>query len=504
MRPRAILAIDQGTTSSKVLLLGENGLALARGAAGVETRLPRPGWVEQDPFGIWNSVREAIEHCLAGAGEVDILGIGISNQRESTLGWDARTGVPIGPCVTWQCRRTSAICDSLRVRGLAPTLERLTGLTIDPLFSASKMRWLLDQAPDGQARAEAGEIKLGTVDSWLVWQLTNAAMHATDASNAARTQLVDIASGHWSPQLLGEFNIPEPALPRIQASSAFFGEVAAIAALRGVPILGVMGDSHAALFAHGSFQPGTVKATYGTGSSLMTLSKGRREGAAMHGLSQTIAWQLGDAPSLAFEGNIASSGGTLEWLGSLFGLADPGNTIAQKAQQVSGSEGVYLVPAFNGLGAPHWDDQARGLICGLNRSTDLNHLARAAMESIAFQVADVFDAMEQTLGHRLTELRADGGASRNDFLMQFQADLIGRPMLRDRSADLSAIGAGWMAGLAAGLWPSLEALARLPRTIDRFEPVMSLSAAQALRRGWQDAVARSKLHPFTGAMHGQT
>jgi glycerol kinase len=499
MSRRLILAIDQGSTNSKAVVFDDQGLAVARGSRALSTQFPQAGWVEQDPLEIWSSVVAAVQASLDGIDPAEIVAVGVSNQRESAIVWDRASGEPMGPCVTWQCRRTSPLCDELRRAGQGPLLEAITGLAIDPLFSASKMRWLLDAIPNGAARAAAGELCVGTVDSWLIWKLTNGAVHATDASNASRTQLLDIVTGAWSAALLDLFDIPAAALPEIRASNAHFGAVATPELSIRAPITGVAGDSHAAMFGHAAFQPGVVKATFGTGSSLMSLAPGGARDAT-GGLSTTVAWRLGDALTTAFEGNIASTGATLEWVGLLFGAKDDaGAAAAELASQTPDSAGVFIVPAFAGLGAPHWDDQARGLICGLTRGNTQAHIARAALESIAFQVADVFDAMEAASGTRLAELRADGGASRNDTLMQFQADILGRPVVRDRSLDLSARGVACLAGLGIGQW-DLAAVSALPREVDRFEPRAAPEKTKALRAAWRTAIERTKLRPSTGEL----
>lgn len=489
-----VLAIDQGTTNSKVLLMDGDGRVVASGSCPVPTLYPKPGWVEQDACALWNSVRTAIDACLAAVPGVRVAAIGISNQRESLLAWDRKTGAPLGPCITWQCRRSTAICDDLKARGLSSWLEERTGLTIDPLFSASKARWLLDTIPDGQARAAQGEICLGNVDAWLLWNLTGGAVHATDLSNASRTQLLNLQSADWDSELLAVFGVPRAALPQLRPTSGFFGETVAQGQLAGgIPVMAMAGDSHAALFGHGVFAPGAIKATYGTGSSLMTLTGAPRDGTG--GVSRTIAWQIGGAPQLAMEGNIASTGATLAWTARLLGLGQAQDA-AHLGQTVPDAADVYIVPAFNGLGAPYWDDHARGLISGLTQGATGAHLCRAAMESTVYQVADLFEAMQGAVG-ALDELRADGGASRNDMLMQFQADILDKPVVRDRSADLSARGAAWLAGLAQGMWKDVSALAALPREIDRFEPRMSSVRRTALYRGWKNAVQQARLRGAT-------
>jgi glycerol kinase len=485
-----VLAIDQGTTNTKALLFDDRGQVVARASEPVPVVFPRPGWVEQDPAALWRSVEDAIAACLAGTPVTpDVLAV--TNQRESVLVWDRATGTPLGPCIVWQCRRTSSYCDDLRRRGVQETLERKTGLTIDPLFSASKMRWLLDAIPHGPARAAAGELCAGTVDSWTLWNLSGGAVHACDVTNASRTQLYGLASNGWDDELLSVFGIPRRMLPEIRPSSGIFGVTGRTTALRpGLPIGSLIGDSHAALFGQAAFQTGTVKATYGTGSSLMTMTPAPvRSG---NGLSTTVAWGLGDRVSFALEGNITMSGGSIDWLAQFLGEANTPATVAALAAGTSDAGGVYVVPAFAGLGAPYWDDRARGLICGLTRGSTAAHVARATLEAIAYQVRDVFDAMRADTSHAPVALLADGGASRNDTLMQFQADMLGVPVLRNTSADLSATGAAWLAGLAAKVWSSLDALAHLPRAVDRFEPAMTKDERDVRYAGWTEAVRRAR------------
>lgn len=489
MRREWILAIDQGTTNTKAVLVDASGGIVARASRPLSVTYPRPAWVEQDPLELWRSVEEAVEECLGVAGGGKLEAVAVSNQRESIILWERATGRPAGPCVVWQCRRTTPFCTQLRERGLEPMLRERTGLTIDPLFSAAKARWLLDQAVDGRHRARDGGLCLGTVDSWVLWNLTGGAVHACDMTNASRTQLFNINRLEWDEELLDLFQVPAAALPKVMASSAIYGETVPNGRLPGgVPIAGMIGDSHGALFGHAAFQPGTVKATYGTGSSLMTPTAKRVYSG--RGLSATIAWAA-DAAVYALEGNIAVTGAAVEWLGRLLGLAKPVEGIAELATGTADSGGVYLVPAFVGLGAPHWRESARGLISGLTQGATASHLARAAIESIAYQVRDVFDVMEAEAGARLQALLADGGASRNDSLMQFQADIIGRPVLRSGSAEVSALGAACLAGLATGFWPGREEIERLPRPRDRFEPRMAPGKRDELWAGWQRAVTRA-------------
>jgi glycerol kinase len=490
MKPSFILAVDQGTTNTKVLLVDRTGRIVARSSRPLEITFPQPAWVEQDAMSLWQSVREGIDECLAAAQDPEVAAIGISNQRESVVVWDRPTGRPLAPCVVWQCRRSAAFCQELRERGLEPVLHERTGLGLDPLFSASKMRWLLENIPEGRRRAEQGDICLGTVDSWVAWNLTGGLAHVTDASNASRTQLLNLRKVEWDEELLRLFGVPRPALPAIRPSSAVVGQSVAMGRLpAGIPVASLIGDSHAALFGHAAFHPGSIKATYGTGTSLMTLTD--RPVFSRQGLSTTIAWWVGEQASYGLEGNILVTGGAVQWLGELLGLPNPAADAAALAEQAQDPGGIYVVPAFVGLGAPYWRPDARGLITGLTRGTTLAQLARATVESIAYQVRDVFESMQAETAVDLPELMADGGASRNDALMQFQADILGRPLVRNLSADLSAVGAAWLAGVAVGLWASLEELEALPRAEDRFEPRMPESERQARWAGWQEAVWRT-------------
>ena len=479
---RTVLAVDQGTANTKALLINENGAIRASASRPVPIRYPQPGWVEQDAMELWDSVRGAISDCLLQVGGVVPDVLGISNQRESAIARDRRSGLPIGPCVTWQCRRTAPFCAELRRGGREALLVRRTGLAVDPVFSASKMRWLLEHSPDGFRRAADGEIALGTVDSWLLWKLTGGKVHACDLTNASRTQLLDLRRLDWDAELLSLFGIPGAALPVLHTSSHLYGETT-----NGIPIGALSGDSHAALFGHAIFTPGAVKATYGTGSSLMALT---REPMWIEGLSTAIGWSCRET-RYALEGNIFSTGGTVQWIGEFLGFTDPAKEAAALADTVADNGGVYLAPAFTGLGAPYWNDRARGVLCGLTRGTTAAHAARAAVESTAYQVADVFIAMERASGQSIPALHADGGGTRNDLLMQFQADILNREVVRSASADVSAMGAAWLAGLAAGIWKSLDELAALPRAEQRFRPAMKGAERERLYSGWREAVERA-------------
>ncbi len=482
-----ILAIDQGTTNTKVVLVDMQGRVVARATRSPDIYYPQAMWVEQDPMDLWNTVRQAIDECLQAAAGHKIAALAVTNQRETTLAWERNSGRPLGPAIVWQCHRSADFCRQLERKGLEAFLHQRTGLTIDPMFSGSKMRWLLDHIPQGQKRAEEGEICLGTVDSWVLWNLTGGASFACDHTNASRTQLFNLEELDWDDQILEVFGIPRTALPQPTYSSAVFGETLPAGNLPGgLPVASLIGDSHAALYGHASFQPGAVKATYGTGTSLMTPTSDIVF--STHGLSTTIAWSKPSETTYALEGNIYISGAVVQWLGQLLGLADPGAEIEALAAQASDSEGVYLVPAFVGLGAPHWNMEARGLITGLTSGSSRRHLARAALEAIAYQVRDVFDVMAIESGITFNCLYADGGASRNDLLMQLQSDSIGRSVIRNLSADLSALGAAYLAGLATGLWASEAQIQGLSRPQQRFDPSLETEVREKRYTGWKHAI----------------
>lgn len=506
-----ILAIDQGTTNTKALLIAPSGRILARGSQPTAIAYPQPGWVEQDALEIWRCTCAAVEQCLAGIDRSNLAAVAISNQRETTLVWDRATGQPVGPAVVWQCKRSAPFCNELKTRGLASFLQEHTGLQVDAMFSASKLRWLLDHIPDGRARAAQGELAAGNVDSWLLWNLTGGRVHATDVTNASRTQLMGLRTLDWDAKVLDIFGIPRQLLPTIKPSSYVYGETIPAGALPGsIPIASLIGDSHASLFGLGGFRPGSIKATYGTGSSLMMPIA--RPVISGHGLSTTVAWGTsppcppllrgegevsawGVGVTYALEGNIYATGAGVQWVGELLGLADPGPEVEKLACSVEDTAGVYFVPALAGLGAPHWSDSARGLITGLTRGATGAHLARAAIEAMAYQVRDVFDAMQADAGAPLRTLLIDGGASRNNLLLQFQADLLGCEVLRSISSDVSPLGAAFLAGLAAGVWANEAEIEALVPPRDRFEPQMAEAQRAALYAGWQEAVARTMYYP---------
>ena len=493
MADAVILAIDQGTTGTTALALNRAGDVVARGYARVQQYYPQPGWVEHDPLQLWQTVLDAAAEALHGAGSPAVHAIGITTQRETTIVWDRRTGQPAGPAIVWQCRRTARRCDELQAAGLAPLFQERTGLVLDAYFSGTKVQWLLEHVPGLREQATRGDALFGTVDSWLLWRLTGGRVHATDVSNASRTLLLDVDTGSWSPDLLRILGVPKAMLPRVVPSSGVIGETVAAGPIpAGVPVAGIAGDQQAALFGQACFQPGTAKTTYGTGCFLLLNTGGQRVH-SRHRLLSTIAWQLGAGAPLtyALEGSVFTGGAAIQWLRDELGLIATAAETAQIAASVPDTAGVFFVPAFTGLGAPYWDPDARGLIAGLTRGTTRAHLVRAALEAIAHQVADVVEAMKQDAGTPLLEMKVDGGAAENDFLLQFQADLLGCPVVRPRLLETTAFGAGALAGLAIGFWPSTDALAGTWRADRRFEPVLPASQRAAQRAAWKEAVARA-------------
>jgi glycerol kinase len=484
----SILAIDQGTTNSKAILVEKSGEVIPLASRSLTVSYPRPAWVEQDPLAIWQSIMEVIQESLQN--KPDLAALGISNQRESVVLWERESGNAVGPCVVWQCQRGAALCQELKAQRLEPIVRERTGLPLDPMFSTSKMRWLLDNTENGHARAAAGELCLGTIDSWLLFKLTGGRIHACDMTNASRTQLFNLHELQWDDELLSYFDIPAAALPQVRPSSYIYGETMPLGNLPGgIPIAALIGDSHAALFGHAGFQPGSIKATYGTGSSLMTPTA--RPITSQNGLATTIAWAQESGVTYALEGNIYITGAAVQWLGQLLGLTDAPHKIEALANSVPDTDSVYFVPAFVGLGAPHWNDSVRGLITGLTRGTTAAHLARATLESIAYQIKDVFDVMQAEADTELQMLLADGGPSQNSFLMQFQADIIDCPVSPSLTPVVSALGAAYLAGLAAGLWASETEIAELPRSRKTFESNMQSDRRNSLYAGWKEAIQQA-------------
>lgn len=482
-----ILALDEGTTNTKAFLVDATGTIVREASRPISIAYPQPAWVEQDAVEIWRSTLAAAAQVLQDVSPKELAAVGVTNQRESVLAWDRATGQPLGPCITWQCHRSAPFCAELRQRGLTSTIYRLTGLTVDPMFSASKARWLLASLPDGLRRAETGEICLGTVDAWLLWNLTGGAIHACDVTNASRTQLFNLQTLAWDDTLLGIFEIPAAVLPEVKLSSSYYGETTNLPGIpAGIPIGSLIGDSHAALYGHAGFQPGAIKATYGTGSSLMTPTSARIF--SEKGLSSSIAWGYQRA-KYALEGNIYVTGAAVHWLSDLLGLGAP-DKVEALAAQAEDNGGVYFVPALAGLGAPYWKDTARGLITGLTRGSSAAQVARATQESIAYQIRDVFETMQAEAGTPLQMLLVDGGPTRNQALMQFQADILGVPVLRSLASDVSALGAAYLAGLTVGLWSSEAEIAALARPQVRYEPTMADAQRERLYAGWKDAVSR--------------
>ena len=495
MPERAILAIDQGTTGTTVLAISQDGRILGKGYAPVQQHYPQPGWVEHDALQIWQSVLDAAAHALTAAQGPQITAIGITNQRETTVLWDRLTGEPVAPAIVWQCRRTASRCDELRAAGLAPLFQERTGLVLDAYFSGTKVAWLLNNVPGARQRAMAGNLLFGTVDSWLVWKLTGGASHVIDITNASRTLLFDLHHGTWGDELLEALHVPRQVLPRVVASSGITGATAAgLGAIpAGVPIAGIAGDQQAALFGQGCFEPGSAKTTYGTGCFLL-LNTGTAAVASRHQLLTTVAWQFQSeaARVYALEGSVFIGGAVVQWLRDELGLITTAAETEQIALSVPDTAGVYLVPAFTGLGAPYWDQDARGTITGLTRGVNRAHIVRAALEGIAHQVADVVGAMEADSGLPLLAMRVDGGAAANDFLMQFQADLLDRPLVRPANLETTAFGAAALAGLATGFWRSLDEISATFRVERTFEPQMSRLDRERHRAGWKDAVRRTR------------
>jgi glycerol kinase len=483
-----ILALDQGTTSSRALLFDRSGSVIASAQQEFRQIFPRPGWVEHDPEDIWQSQQDTmLDACRqAGITGKDIAAIGITNQRETTLIWDRKTGEPIHNAIVWQDRRTAPICDKLQSDGHGPLIARRSGLIIDAYFAGTKIQWLLKNVKGARKRARNGELAFGTVDSWLLWKLTEGQRHLTDASNASRTMLYNIKRGAWDPQLLEILQVPEAILPEVRSCSEIYGETSILG--HSVPIAGIAGDQQAALFGQACHQPGMVKNTYGTGC-FMLMHTGTQPVRSRNRLVTTIAWRIGDQTEYALEGSIFIGGAVTQWLRDGLGLIQESGEIESLASRVPDNGGVYFVPAFSGLGAPHWNPYARGTITGLTRGTTSGHLARAALEGIAYQVADVLEAMQKDSGLRLKQLRVDGGACANNLLMQFQADLLRVPVVRPAVQETTALGAAYLAGLAVGFWKSREDIARQWQIETTFKPTMKLAEARKLNQGWQQALA---------------
>jgi len=486
-----ILALDQGTTSSRSIIFDREGSVVAIGQREFKQIYPQSGWVEHDPREIWQSQIETAIEALANVNltATDIAAVGITNQRETTLIWDRQTGEPIHNAIVWQDRRTSGICSEVR-RSHGYLIRSKTGLEVDAYFPASKIKWLLDNVPDARSRAVNGELAFGTVDTWLVWKLTGGNLHITDPSNASRTMLYDINTLEWDTELLNIFDIPHTILPDVRSSSEVYGEIETPIELKGIKIAGIAGDQQAALFGQACFDAGSTKNTYGTGC-FMLQNVGDAPVASNIRLLSTVGWQVDGRTEFALEGSVFIGGAVIQWLRDSLGVIGHSSDVEALAATVSDNGGVFFVPAFAGLGTPHWDQEARGLIIGLTRGTGKAHIARAAVESIAFQTADLLAAMNADSHTHLTELRVDGGATGNDGLLQFQSDILQIPVIRSKTAETTALGAAYLAGLAVGYWKDKAELAEHWRASGLFEPQMSPIEANALVQRWHEAVSRS-------------
>ena len=488
-----ILALDQGTTSSRAIVFDQPGGIRAIAQKEFRQIYPQAGWVEHDPEEIWQTQLETAREALTkvGAKPSDVAAIGITNQRETTIVWDRRTDAPIHNAIVWQDRRTAGFCDDLKRAGHASVIQSKAGLVIDAYFSGSKIRWLLDNVPGARARADRGELAFGTVDTWLLWKLTGGRLHATDPSNASRTMLYNLHTGDWDDELLNILGVPRAMLPKVQASSEVYGETSADLFGQPIRIAGIAGDQQAALFGQNCFSRGLAKNTYGTGC-FMLMNIGDHPAPSKHKLLTTVAWRIGAQTDFALEGSVFIGGAVVQWLRDGLGLIKSSAEVEQLAASVSDSGGVYLVPAFAGLGAPHWDQYARGTIAGLTRGTTAGHLARAALEGIAYQVADVLDVMKQDSGVAMNELRVDGGACANDMLMQFQADILQVPVVRPKVIETTALGAAYLAGLAVGYWKNRSEVENAWQCDRRFTPQMSADEAAHRRARWAEALNRSR------------
>ncbi len=491
--PEHIMAVDQGTTSSRALIFDVEGGIKAVARREFEQHYPRPGWVEHDASEIWSTQAGVITEAAAKAGlrGTDLAAIGITNQRETTVVWDRASGEPIAPAIVWQDRRTAGICDELREAGHAQLITDRTGLFVDAYFSGTKLKWILDHTEGARDQAGAGELAFGTIDCWLMWKLTGGTLHLTDATNASRTMLYDIHRGRWDPDLLDLLDIPLEVLPEVRSSSEVYGETDADLFASPVPLAGIAGDQQAALFGQMCLEPGMVKNTYGTGG-FMVLNTGQEAAASRNRLLTTIGWEREGLVTYALEGSVFIAGAVVQWLRDGLGIISSSSEVEALANSVPDNGGVYLVPAFAGLGAPHWDPFARGTIIGITRGTEAGHIARAALEAIAYQTLDVLEAMQADAGVGIKELRVDGGSAVDDTLMQFQADLMGIPAVRPTTLETTALGAAYLAGLAVGFWEDTEELQEHWNADRVFEPAMDRGQAEELVGDWHRAVERSK------------
>ena len=484
-----ILALDQGTTSSRSILFNRKGDIISLAQKEFTQHYPFPGWVEHDAMEIWSSQISTMGEVLAKAGISinQIAGIGITNQRETTVVWNRKTGKPVYNAIVWQDRRTASECDALVEVGYVDKIRSKTGLIIDAYFSATKIKWILDQVPDAREKAEAGELAFGTIDSWLVWNLTKGAVHVTDVSNASRTMLFNIHTGHWDSELLALFDIPVSLLPEVRSSSEIYGLTGSLVPGSAIPIAGIAGDQQAALFGQMCIKPGMVKNTYGTGC-FMLMHTGETAFVSNNNLLTTIAWRIGDKTEYALEGSVFIAGAAVQWLRDGLHIIKGSDEIEALAGDLEDSDGVYVVPAFAGLGAPHWNPHARGSVFGLTRGTTGAHIAKAVLDSIAYQTFDVLQAMQADTGISIAELRVDGGATVNDHLMQFQSDILNTKVIRPRITETTALGAAYLAGLAVGYWKDVEDIQKQWQISKTFSPQMDPDVREDLLKGWERAV----------------
>ena len=487
-----ILALDQGTSSSRAIVFDRHGQTKAVSQKEFTQIFPKPGWVEHNPMEIWSSQAAVIAEAITSIdiNGLNIAAIGITNQRETTIVWDAETGNPVYNAIVWQDRRTSEYCDSLKKDGRTDLIRSKTGLIIDAYFSATKVRWILENVPGARQKAEEGKLRFGTVDTWLIWMLTRGETHVTDVSNASRTMLFNIHTLQWDKELLELFNIPESMLPEVKSSSEVYGYTKTTLFAHEVPIAGIAGDQQAALFGQMCTEPGSVKNTYGTGCFLL-MNSGERPIMSSNNLLTTVAWKIGDTVNYALEGSIFVAGSVVQWLRDGLGIIKSSSEVEELAASVPDNGGVYYVPALTGLGAPHWDQYAKGSIYGISRGTTAAHIARAALEGIAFQTMDIVNAMQKDAGVTLKELKVDGGASRNNLLMQFQADILETSVIRPTVTETTALGAAYLAGLAVGYWESLDHIKSQWGVEKEFKPSAAAEDVAALKEGWADAIRRT-------------
>jgi glycerol kinase len=494
-KKKVVVALDQGTTSSRAIIFDHDANTISAAQREFTQIYPKPGWVEHDPMEIWATQRSSLTEVLAQSdiANEEVAAIGITNQRETTIVWEKDTGHPVYNAIVWQCRRTADFCEKLKADGHEDYIRDTTGLVVDAYFSGSKIAWILDNVEGARERAEKGELLFGTVDTWLIWKLTHGKSHVTDVSNASRSMLFNIHTLEWDEKLLDIFNIPKSMLPEVKSSSEVYGYAHIGGGTEDIPISGIAGDQQAALFGQQCFKKGMVKNTYGTGCFLL-MNTGDKPIASKHGLLTTIGYKVGNEVTYALEGSVFMGGATIQWLRDELGLIQDAQDTQYFAEKVDDSNGVYLVPAFVGLGAPYWDPHARGTLTGLTRGTNRNHIIRAALESIAYQSRDVLLAMEEDSGIKLSQIRVDGGAVANDFLMQFQSDSMGSKVVRPVVRESTALGAAMLAGLAVGFWQNQDELADKKEIERTFSPQIERNEREALYAGWLDAIKRTKSH----------